>query len=276
MPYSHVRTIAGRGAGPGQFRSALRALDVDAQDRLYAAGDSEIKVYDQSGALVRRWATATAPHSVAVGPDGRVFAGEAGQVEIFGDTGRLSETWRHARWFGRVTAIGFSAAGDVLLADAAARIIRHFDADGMFINDIGAGNRMKGFQIPNGVLDFSVDGAGAIVASNPGRHRVERHAIDDLPLGSFGRFDGIDPAGFSGCCNPTNLTVHRGLVYVTEKAGPRAKVYDAAGRLLTVIASSPFDPNCKNMDIAVDRSGRVYVVDTVRLEILAFEGDTEP
>jgi hypothetical protein len=54
------------------------------------------------------------------------------------------------------------------------------------------------------------------------------------------------------------------------------KVYDAGGRLLAVIASVEFDRNCKNMDIAVDRDGRVYVADTVRLAVLAFEGDAEP
>jgi hypothetical protein len=60
-------------------------------------------------------------------------------------------------------------------------------------------------------------------------------------------------------------------VVVTEKAGPRAKVYDAAGELLAVIAERTFDPNAKNMDVVVDSTGRVYVADTVRLEVRVFE-----
>jgi hypothetical protein len=85
-------------------------------------------------------------------------------------------------------------------------------------------------------------------------------------------------------------------IYVTEKAPPRVKVYDVEGRLLAIIATGPFDPygpaacceqpivgiapakptglfdpNCKNMDLAVDRRGRVYVADTMRLHVLAFE-----
>jgi hypothetical protein len=59
-------------------------------------------------------------------------------------------------------------------------------------------------------------------------------------------------------------------VYVTEKAGPRAKVYDAEGELLAVIADDVFDPRCKNMDLAVDSKGRVFVIDTVRLQIHVF------
>jgi len=38
-----------------------------------------------------------------------------------------------------------------------------------------------------------------------------------------------------------------------------------------VIASEAFDPNCKNMSVAVDGRGAVYVADTVKLNILVFE-----
>jgi hypothetical protein len=64
-------------------------------------------------------------------------------------------------------------------------------------------------------------------------------------------------------------------IFVTEKAGPRAKVYELDGILAGVIADHVFDPNCKNMAIAVSTRGRVYVADTARLEILAFNSTTE-
>jgi sugar lactone lactonase YvrE len=131
---------------------------------------------------------------------------------------------------------------------------------------------MKGFLIPNGVLDFGVDAKGILHAANPGKHRVERYTPEGKLLGHFGRFDGRDPAGFTGCCNPTNVAVTDGAhVWVTEKAGPRAKVYDAGGKLLEVIAADVFDPNCKNMSIAAGSRGRVYVADTVKLRIFVFE-----
>ena len=272
MSFRHLRTIGGKGTGPGQFASALRGIDVDAQDRLYAAGDSDIKVYDPRGTVLRTWRTAMPARCVAVAGDGRVFAGETGQIEVFDASGRLSETWRRTR-LGSVTAIGFTGR-DVVLADAAARVIHRLDGNGTFLNDVGANNRMKGFQIPNGTLDLSVDDKGVIHAANPGRHRVEQHSPDDRLLGMFGRFDGIDPAGFSGCCNPTNVAVRGDRVYVTEKAPPRVKVY-SSGRLLEVIASDEFDPNGKNLDVAVDGQGQVYVTDPVRLTILVFaEGTT--
>jgi sugar lactone lactonase YvrE len=252
----------------------LRGVAIGPGDRLHAVGDGTVTVFGGDGQVARAWRTGAPAWAVAVSGDGRVFVGEDGQIEIFDPNGRLEATWRHAKRLGRVTAIGF-VDGDVLAGDAAGRAIRRFDADGAFRNDIGADNRMQGVLIPNGVVQFGVDDSGVIHAANPGKHRVERYLPDGQLLGHFGRFDGNDPAGFGGCCNPTNVAVAGGRIYVTEKADPRAKLYGLDGTFLGVIAGSEFDLNCKNMSIAVDSRGRVYVADTVRLEVLVFEPRAE-
>jgi sugar lactone lactonase YvrE len=237
---------------------------------LYAAGDSELKVFSTDGEFLRGWPTAKPGYAVAVSGDGSVYVGQEGQVEIFDGEGHLTKVWRDSERLGEVTAIGF-AKGSVLLGDSKGRCIRRYDAGGKFLNNIGKDNRMEGFLIPNGVVEFSVDACGTIHVTNPGKHRVERYTPWDELLGHIGRFDGLDPSGFPGCCNPTNVAVTGcDRIYVTEKAGPRVKVYDFNGKLLSVIAEEVFDANCKNMDIAVDARGHVYVVDTVRLEILVF------
>ncbi len=273
MVYTQVRVVAGKGAGPERFGRALRGITVDSRDQLYAAGDSEVKRFDRDGTLQGRWPVSGPAHAVAVAGDGRVFVGEPGRIEILDEDGRLVEIWNDPPRLARVTAIGF-VGGDVLAADASRRVIRRYDAAGRFLNDIGGNNRTRGFLIPNGVLDFSVDEGGIIHAANPGKHRVERYTPEGQLLGHFGRFDGNDPSGFPGCCNPTNVTVTGGhRIVLTEKAGPRVKVYDLEGRLLSVVADEGFDLNCKNMDVAVDGQGRVFVADTVRLQILAFDGE---
>jgi sugar lactone lactonase YvrE len=266
--YRHTRTVA---AG---FRGSLRGIGIDAEDRLYAAGDTDVKVFDGGGTRLRAWTTAAPSHTVAITRDGRVFVGESRQIEIFDPQGRLLKTWRDPERLGRVSAIGF-ANGDVLAGDSHGRAIRRFDERGRFLNDIGRDNRTQGFVIPNGVLDFSVDGEGIVHAANPGKHRVERYTPEGALLGHIGRFGGPDPAGFSGCCNPTNVCVAGGLVYTTEKAGPRVKVHDAGGTMLAIVGDGLFDANCKNMDLAVDSRGRVFVVDTVRREIQVFEPEGE-
>jgi sugar lactone lactonase YvrE len=261
MQYRHVQTIDGKGG--------LRGIAVDGHGVVYAAGDSEIKVFDAAGRLTRRWATTTPAHAIAVASDGAAYAGEMGQIEIFDGAGKLLNTWRDEKLLGRVTAIGFTK-DSVLAGDAADRAIRRFDRNGKFLNNVGKDNSVNGLLIPNGVVDFGVDAQGVIHAANPGKHRVERYTPGGELLGHMGRFDMLDPAGFTGCCNPTNVAIRDGI-YTTEKAVPRVKAYDLSGKLLAVIATKLFDANCKNMSIAVDARGRVYVVDTVKAAILVFE-----
>jgi sugar lactone lactonase YvrE len=244
---------------------------VDGQGRLCAVGDSVVKVFLSDGTYLRQWATVQPGECVAVDDEGQVWVGQNEQVEIFSAEGERVDAWRDPGRLGLVTAVGFGG-GDVFLADATARWIRRYGSDGSFLNNIGDQHRKGGFHIPNGVVDFAVDDGGVLHVANPGLHRVERYSPDGTLLGRFGRFDGQDPAGFPGCCNPTNLTVDdQGRVIVSEKAGPRVKVYDPDGELLTVVAAEAFDPGAKNMDLAVDAGGRLYVADTATLEICAFE-----
>ncbi len=270
MQYRQLRIISGKGSGPAEFREALRGIALDKQGRLYAAGDSEVKVFDTEGALVRRWPAALAPHSVAVAADGAVWVGQTGQIEIFNAEGKPRRVWKDGARMGRVTSLGFFN-GFVLVGNSAERCIHRFDATGKFLNTIAKNNPLEGLHIPNGVVDFGIDAHGVIHVANPGKHRVERFSLDGALLGHMGKFTGPDPTGFSGCCNPTNVAVAGlNLLCVTEKAGPRAKIYDYAGQLIAIIDAG-FDPLTKNMDVAVDGRGRVFVSDTAKLAIFVFE-----
>ena len=272
VTYRQDRILSGRGPKPPQFAHGLRGLAVDRDDALYAVGDSRVEVFDPDGNPLRRWPTGQAGYSVAAADDGSVWVGQAGQVEIFEPDGQLRDAWQDPWHLGLVTAVGF-AGDDVFFADAQARCIRRYDRQGTLLGNIGDKHRKGGFHIPNGVVDFAVDAEGILHVANPGMHRVEHYTADGELLGHFGRFDGIDPAGFPGCCNPTNVALAGdGRVAVTEKAGPRAKIYDRDGQLLAVVATEEaFDPAAKNMDLAVDSRGRIYVADTIRFQICVFE-----
>ena len=186
MEYRQIRMIGGKGNAPGQFAASLRSLAVDARGQLYAAGDSEIKLFDATGRLKRRWSTSRPVLSVAVAADGAVYAGQLRQIEIFDGAGKLVNTWRDETLLGRVTAVGFVKDG-VLAGDAADRAIRHFDRSGKFLNNIGKDNPVHGLLIPNGVVDFAVDAHGVIHAANPGKHRVERYLPSGQLLGHIDR-----------------------------------------------------------------------------------------
>jgi hypothetical protein len=271
MQYRQVRIISGKGSGPSEFQRTLSGIAIDGQGRLYAAGDSELKVFDAMGVLVRRWSAALSPYSVAVALDNSVWLGQEGQVEIFSDSGKWLRTWNNSSRLGHVTSIGF-LKDSVLIGDASMRCINRFDPEGNFLNAIGSDNPVGGLLIPNGVVDFGIDSQGLIHVANPGKHRVERYSPEGKLLGHMGKFTGPDPAGFSGCCNPTNVAIAGlNMLCVTEKAGPRAKIYDYAGKLIAMIENAGFDPGAKNMDVAVDGRGHIYISDPVKLAVFEFE-----
>lgn len=270
MDYRQVRVIGGKGSQPHQFAHELRGICLDRTGSIYAVGDSEVKVLDVEGKLQRRWPTERPGYCVAVDDENTVYVGELGQIERFDQSGRHTGAWKDEKRLGVITAIAFFGEY-ILVADALDRCIRRYDKSGKWLNNIGKDNKTKGFLIPNGHLDFSVDAQGIIHAVNPAKHRVERYSLTGELLGHFGRFGSRRPEDFPGCCNPTNLALNRkGQIIVTEKAGPRMKVYDAAGKLLALVDSEAFDANCKNMDVATDLRGLIYVADTVRLHICVF------
>jgi len=299
MEYRQILTISGKGSAPDRFAEALNGISIDRVGLIYAVGDRSVKVFDDKGELKHHWATGKPGYCVANDDDAAVYVGQAGQVEKYDSIGGHLTTFRDGDRLGTVTAIDFFG-DNMLIADAADRCIRRYDKSGKWLGDIGKDNNTKGFLIPNGHLDFKVDAAGIIHAANPAKHRVERYTMVGELLGYFGKFGMRRPQDFPGCCNPTNLTLTKqGHVVVTEKAAPRVKVYAAVdgeaqteGRtvlrpsktspsaraeppaLLAVIGPENFDANCKNMDVAVDSHGRIYVADTVRLSVQVFAPDT--
>ncbi|MFQ5806437.1 MAG: hypothetical protein ACE5I3_08305, partial [Phycisphaerae bacterium] len=136
MQYHPERVISGKGTARHEFAEALRGLAIDAKDRLYAVGDSDLKVFSLEGKLLRSWRTERPGYSVAVAAAGTVYVGQAGQVQVFDSEGKSLDTWRDTDRLGLVTAIGL-VGDDVLLADIKDRCIRRYDKCGKFRNNIG-------------------------------------------------------------------------------------------------------------------------------------------
>lgn len=270
MRYRLIRSISGRGLRPESFSNELRGIHLDREGRLRAVGDNAVKSFDPDGRFLRQWPTQSPGICLTTLEDGRTVVGGEGRVDTYAADGRHVDKWQDLERLGRVTALAFWE-GHMLLADASRRCIRVYDRDRRFVRDIGTDNNTRGFLTPNAHLEFAVDSEGVIHACNPGKYRIERYTLAGTRLGHFGRFGQRDPAHFPGCCNPTNMTLlSDGRVVVTEKAPPRMKVFDAAGNMLALVGPETFDANCKNMDVAADAEGRIYVVDTVKQCVQVF------
>jgi sugar lactone lactonase YvrE len=199
-------------------------------------------------------------------------SGASGRIEIYDSLGiqaggfAASETDRPAS----ITAIRV-LPNDILVADAAALLIRRFNLQGRSIGLIGNKSKTGKFILPNKSLDLAVDANNRVYATDTGRHQVTCWTLDGTPQGSFGKFGMIQPEDFVGCCNPVNIaTTPEGKIVTAEKMVARVKVYEPDGRLLAVIGPENFDPACTHIYLAVDARGRIFAADPVRCEVKVF------
>jgi len=265
-------TVLGGAQSTHPFRHSLAGIAVGLADRIYALGDDEIRVFEANGTFLRNWRAPAKAECIAVGTDQRTYIGAGGRVEIFDPNGGHAGGFEagEAKLPAGITALKVFQ-GDILVADAAARIIRRFDASGKLRGVIGDRTKTGSFILPNKSLDFDVDAKGIVRATDTGRHQVSAWTIDGAPLGAFGKFGMSDAADFVGCCNPVNLALTPdGKIVTGEKMVARVKVYEADGKLLAIIGPEHFDPNCIHIHLAVDSKGRILAADPVRREIKIF------
>ncbi len=273
LPHNYTRTAVVVGPGmPGEFRHSLSGLAVGPRDVVYALGDGEVRVFDSGGRLARTWSAPEKASCLGVARDGQVAIGSPARVDLYSDAGA------HVGGFavgtrdkpGEVTAVRLIKDG-VLVADVAARIIRRYDLRGTELGVIGAQNKTGGFMLPNRSLDFDVDAAGVVHATDTGRHQVTSWKLDGTRVASFGKFGMARPEDFVGCCNPVNLAVAPdGAIVTAEKMIARVKVFSRDRTLLAVIGPEHFDPKCVHILVAVDSSGRIVTADPERRTIAVF------
>jgi len=267
-----ISAVLGGSGSPHPFRRSLAGIAVGAGDRIFVLGDGEVRIHQQGGGFVQGWQAAEGATCLTVGPEGRVYVGAPGRVEIYDPQGSRAGGFAAGEpdQPAAITAIR-TFRKEILVADAAARFIRRYDAAGKQLGVVGTKNKTGSFMLPNRWLDFDVDAQGVIRATDTGRHLVTAWTIDGSPLGAFGRFGMNDPADFAGCCNPVNLAITPdGKIVTGEKMIARVKVYEPDGKLIAVMGPEHFDPACVHIYLAVDSKGRILAADPVRRQVKVF------
>ncbi len=267
-----LTSLLGGDTSPHPFKLSLADISVGPDDALYCLGDDEIRVFDAGGNLLRSWKVKPKNACLEAGPDGRVYTGSLGRVDIYNSLGDYQGSIQagNPNRPAAVTAIKVHG-NEILVADASARIIHRYNADGKHLGVIGDRNKTGSFMLPNGWLDFDIDSSGIILATDTGRHRVTEWILDGTPIGSFGKFGMQDPSDFVGCCNPVNLAVTpEGNIVTAEKMISRVKVFNTDGIMIAYIGPENFDPNCTNIHLEVDSAGRIITADPVRRVIKIF------
>lgn len=123
-----------------------------------------------------------------------------------------------------------------------------------------------------GQMDVQCCPNGLFVAENS-RHRVVRFSTSGKEIINWGQRDRGGEDGFTGCCNPMNVTLHSsGDVYTAESGSGRIKRFDASGKLLAYVGDVELVPGCKNVSIAVSPdASKVYMLDLTRNHIVMMQ-----
>jgi len=254
-------------------------IAVDSKGSVYVAGDKAIRIFAQSGDRLGEIKLDDMPRCLTVTAGGTIYAGMKDHVEVYDAQGKQQASWESLGQDAILTSIVVSE-DDVLVADAGHRIVIRYDTTGSIINEIGRKDSIRnipGFVIPSPYFDIAIPKDGLLRVVNPGRLRIEAYTIE----GDIEFWWGQPSAaleGFCGCCNPVNIAVLPDGGFVTcEKGLVRVKIYNSGGSFVGVVAGPeqfgaggkssicmlPEECQSGGFDVAVDREGRIFVLDTV-------------
>ncbi len=269
-----------------------RAIALDSQGTVYVAGDKSVRRFDENGNNLGEIKLNDAPMCLTIDTDGKIYIAMKSHVQIHDSRQKPLATWQSLGNNAVLTGIAVST-NDVFVADAGNRIVHRLDKTGKLINRIGAKDKdrnIPGFVIPSPHFDLTVAPDGLLRVTNPGNHRIEAYTPNgDLEF-SWGKFSNTDLEGFCGCCNPVNFAILPNESFVTvEKGLTRLKIYDPEGAFVGVVAGpeqlvregtsricdTAAECQTGSFDVAVDESGRIFVIDTIKNVIRIFTRDTQ-
>ena len=254
-------------------------IAVDSKGSVYVAGDKAIRIFAQSGDRLGEVKLDDTPRCLTVTTDGTIYAGLKDHIEVYDSQGQKQASWESLGQDAILTSIVVSE-DNVLVADAGRRIVIRYDTAGDIINEIGKKDSFRnipGFVIPSPYFDIAVPKDGLLRVVNPGRLRIEAYTLE----GDIEFWWGEPSAaveGFCGCCNPVNIAVLPDGGFVTcEKGLVRVKIYNSEGSFVGVVAGPeqfgaggtstictlPEECQTGGFDVAVDQTGRIFVLDTV-------------
>ncbi len=268
----------------GQFAVDMQkpaGLAVDADGRIYVAGDKCLCRYAPDGRLEDRIPLTFAPTCVAVGQrhvvDGRVYVGFIDHVEVFDPGGSKEAIWQGVDK-ARFTSIS-AGDHDVFIADAGGNLVQHFDSTGKLLSPLGEGGSGHFAPSPGSSSASSSGHFDLVVARDDLVYVVDRREcrIEGYNIaGEVERRWGVaSPAieDFAGRNNPTQIAQTGDGRFVTVEEDPlRVKVYERSGKFAGVVCGPQGTESVA--DLAADQKNRVLVLDAKVRCVRIFEENT--
>jgi len=249
-----------------------RALSTGPDGAIAVVGDRALLLLDREGRETRRVRLDAEPTCVAWG-NTKLFIGFTTHIEVYSTGGDREQAWQALGENAWLTSLAVGPGG-VFAADYGQRLVWHLDFDGRLVSQIDGGaaaNATTGFIMPSPYFDVATQ-AETVWITNPGQQRVEAYDATGKLQRQWGRA-GTATEDFCGCCNPSHLALMPDGRFVTsEKGMPRVKLYANDGTLLGVVAASDsFPEGTVGLDLAVDSSNRILVLEPKARRIRVFE-----
>lgn len=256
---------------------AIAVSRVDGQ--IYIGADREVQVYAGSR-LVKRVSMPVPVRDVAIDPSGRLWVlGERCVIPPSGLVGPWSASADQSCYSG--LAVDHEL---VVVADSGARTLLCMDLSGDLVRRLNGGTveDFDGFIVPSSYLDVAFSADGQLLATNPGRHTVDRFSRAGRFTGRWGKA-GDTPEDFVGCCNPCRVAgLPAGGWLTSEKGIARVKAFNSQGDLTGYVADarllgrSPtaemaMQPNAIPCSPAVSPTGGVYVLNPPKQTVSLFQ-----
>jgi len=242
-------------------------------DRLFLVGDSSLVVISPDGSPDGMYDILPNPTCITTDKES-IYIGYLTHVVKYDHSGNLLQRWPD---LGERTVITSLAIKENLIytADAGNRRVVIFSSEGEIKGEFEGKAESEaghGFIIPSAYFDVVVNSYGELWVVNPGKHAIENYS-DDGRMRGFWQNSSMDIEGFTGCCNPAEITVMEDGSFVTsEKGMVRIKIYDQSGKLISVVASpKQFKEEGKAPEVCVDEENIVYALDFDRNVVRVFE-----
>lgn len=240
----------------------------------YVSGERSVLILDPGGAVNATVKTGETAYCIAVDGNRDLYLGMKDHVEVYSAVGERKARWESLGENAVITSIAVST-GSVFVADAGNLIVWKFDKSGNKTARIGEKNNPKdipGFIIPSPYFDVALDPDGFLWAANTGRHSLENYTLSGDFRSSWGEYS-MEPAGFCGCCNPSHFAILEDGSFVTSEKGlARVKIYNRLGQLVSMVAApDQFKEGAVGLDLAVDSTQRIYVLDPAAKTVRMFE-----